>query len=166
MNQGAFSDAKLDGKCMSLRLDHRSQSELLRALVEPWVVMFVVTSGHDTDHSYIESTAECGTVIWNSLNWSTDTWVRVTLRRDGPSVSEVRWLLSRFDDCGVGTKTLQLHCVYESSEMDCVLVKELTCRPSKKTIDLSRASLQRFLCRRKLELEIATVGLSRLVGDY
>ena len=166
MNQGAFSDAKLDGKCMSLRLDHRSQSELLRALVEPWVVMFVVTSGHDTDHSYIESTAECGTVIWNSLNWSTDTWVRVTLRRDGPSVSEVRWLLSRLDDCGVGTKTLQLHCVYESSEMDRILVKELSLRPSKKIIDQSRASLQRFLCRRKLELEIATVGLSRLVGDY
>ena len=161
MIQNNLADGQLDRTSMALRLDYRWQSALLRALVEPWVVTLVETSGQVVDMSYFESTPECGPVIWNSLNWSTDTLVRLALRRDGPTVSEVRWLLSRFDDCNAGVKTLQLYCVFEGREMDCNSVMELTRRPSGEIVNQSRASLERFLCKRKLELEIATTGLSR-----
>jgi hypothetical protein len=144
---------------LDLRLDFKWQSEVVHAILSPWIVGFWEESGQTHDESYMDSGCE----IWHSHNWKIDTNIRLEMTADGPTVSGTRWLLSQFECLRTGAKTLRPHSQYVGYKDPDVLFKESTKKPSKAVIDQSLAGLTRFLLGKELEFSDLKEGVKTMV---
>jgi hypothetical protein len=160
-HQHKVNQLNIQGRHLALCLDYRWQSRLLHAMVKPWVMLFVETSGQVVDDSFSEYKSEFETVIWASHVWSSETIVQLILRLDGPTTSEVRWMLSQVADFQFGVKTLQSHSQFNGGEVDPASLKETTRRPPETILKQSKESVRKFVKDRKLELDIAMEGIAR-----
>jgi hypothetical protein len=151
----SLSETQFLGTRMLLCLDCRWQVRLFHAIVKPWTKLLVEMSNRDADDSFVEDRSEFETIIWASRNWSSETTVQLVLGTDGPTTSEVRWMLAQFDDFQFGVKTLQPYSQFSGNEMDPASLKETTHRPAERILAQSKESLLRLVQDLRLETEMA-----------
>jgi hypothetical protein len=131
------ANEKAMGTHFQMRTEFRGDCVQILALLKPWLVSWMESSGGQTDDSYTDSNGK----IWSSLNWGMDTDVQFILRVGSPHLNEIRWLISTIVDCHVAAQTVEHASNYTDERIDPDVFAELAALPPADVIQLALESV-------------------------
>lgn len=128
------------GTKYGLRTECRFDCTLIIAILRIWLVSWKESSGYQHDDSYVDVNG----FIWSSQNWGLDTDVQFIIKPDGPSLNEIRGLLSELIDCHVAAESVNFLDKYTGERMDYEELERVAVLPNKKMIVATIEKLKDF----------------------
>lgn len=90
------------GAKYGLRTEFRRDCMLIMATLSPWLLSWKEASGWARDDSHLDADGR----VWSGHSWSSDTDVQLVVAAHGPTLNELRWLISAIVDCHVAAETI------------------------------------------------------------
>ena len=96
------------GTTYQLRAECRFDCELIRAILEPWLVCWKEALLLNDD----KIDCELDGSVWVNNFWSLDPVVRLIIVEGGPCLNEIRWFIDKLTDCHVAAETVNTRELY------------------------------------------------------
>ena len=141
-----------------MRAECRSDSQRIQGLLLPWILSWKESSGNRTDDSHIDDDG----VVWASQTWGSDTEVQFTLKKNGPNLQEVRWLIDKLVDCHVAAESVNIADQYTGERLSFKVYESQMSAPSRGIIGTATRALNRQHEYYEMLAELALEGLDAL----
>lgn len=143
---------------LRMRTQCRSDSQRIQGLLLPWILSWKESSGNRTDDSHIDNAG----VIWASQTWAFDTEVQFNLKKNGPNLQEVRWLIDKLVDCHVAAESVNIADHYTGQRLSFRVYESQMSAPSRGIIGTAMRALHRQHEYYEMLAKLAVEGLEAL----
>jgi len=143
---------------LQMRTECRSDSQRIQGLLLPWILSWKESSGNQKDDSHIDNDG----IIWASQTWASDTEVQFTLKKSGPNLQEVRWLIDKLVDCHIAAESVNIADQYTGERLSYSVYESQMSAPSLGIIGTAMRALNRQREYYEMLAELAVDGLEAL----
>lgn len=124
------------GVALSFRTDAHNQCDQIRALTHPWLTRWTETSTSPSALTRLTSPFD--------MNSGMDVEVHFELDGHGPSLMEVRWLISHLTECELAFETLEISASYIGSRLQADKLDQHMTAPSRTVVNMALRALRQF----------------------
>jgi hypothetical protein len=149
---------QVTGLELRMRTECRSDSQRIQGLLLPWIFSWKESSGNRTDDSHIDDDG----IVWASQTWGSDTEVQFTLKKNGPNLQEVRWLIDKLVDCHVASESLDIADHYTGQRLSFRVYESQMSAPSRGIIGTAMRALNQQREYFETFVQLAVEGLNAL----
>lgn len=150
--------AQATGLELRMRAECRSDSQRIQGLLLPWILSWKESSGSRTDDSHIDDDG----VVWASQTWGSDTEVQFTLKKNGPNLQEVRWLIDKLVDCHVAAESVNIADQYTGERLSFWVYESQMSAPPRGIIGTATRALNQQREYFETFVQLAEIALNAL----
>jgi hypothetical protein len=134
------ADGNAIGLTYKLHTECRYDCGHICGVLYPWLLSWKEISGPQIgDINTLDKV-----ISSKSMAWTARTELQFSLRRNAPSLNEVRWLIGKLPDCQVAAESLNTYELYTGARIETEQLEKHLAIPSRLFINMAMRSLMQF----------------------
>lgn len=157
-------EERANGIHYGMRVEFRDDSDLIFGLLRPWVLSWQEASTWEFDDSHVDDKG----LYWTSRTWGADSNIEFIVRKDGPALNELRWLINTLVDRHVPAQTVAPIDTFTGERIGGDVLDEIAVPPNADVVNAAINSLKRLSESFKIVLDSSLETTERLqaqLGD-
>lgn len=162
--QSKLEAERENGTRFGMRTEFRGDCRLIISLIKSWLLSWKESSGYTADDSHVDDEGR----YWSSQNWSMDTDIEFILKKNGPTLNELQWLINAIVDCHVPAQTVALLDKYTGERINHEVLDEIATPPRDEILKAAIESVKKQQDSIEMQLEIYQTTIERFraqLGD-